>query len=77
MQLRQNARLIPKNWIVVGRALEPTLAATIANYDSHNRGRGKCGVSVTTVSMVLNDAPPARSISETTRKRVWMVANRL
>jgi len=38
---------------------------------------GKSGVSVTTVSMVLNDGPSARRISEPTRKRIWKVANRL
>jgi LacI family transcriptional regulator len=38
---------------------------------------GECGVSVTTVSMVLNDGPSARRISEPTRKRIWRVASRL
>jgi len=38
---------------------------------------GKSGVSVTTVSMVLNDGPSARRISEPTRKRIWKVANKL
>jgi DNA-binding LacI/PurR family transcriptional regulator len=38
---------------------------------------GESGVSVTTVSMVLNDGPSARRISEPTRKRIWKVANRL
>jgi len=38
---------------------------------------GKCGVSVTTVSMVLNDGPSAQRISEPTRKRIWKAANRL
>jgi LacI family transcriptional regulator len=33
--------------------------------------------SVTTVSMVLNDGPAARRISELTRKRIWKVASRL
>lgn len=38
---------------------------------------GKSGVSVTTVSMVLRDGPPARRISKETRKRIWKVANEL
>jgi DNA-binding LacI/PurR family transcriptional regulator len=38
---------------------------------------GESGVSVTTVSMVLNDGPAARRISESTRKRIWKVAGRL
>jgi len=38
---------------------------------------GQCGVSVTTVSMVLNNGPAARRISEPTRKRIWRVADRL
>jgi LacI family transcriptional regulator len=38
---------------------------------------GESGVSVTTVSMVLNNGPSARRISEPTRKRIWKVANRL
>ena len=38
---------------------------------------GECGVSVTTVSMVLNNGPSARRISEPTRKRIWKVANKL
>jgi len=38
---------------------------------------GECGVSVTTVSMVLNNGPSARRISEPTRKRIWKVADRL
>jgi LacI family transcriptional regulator len=38
---------------------------------------GKSGVSITTVSMVLNDGPSARRISEPTRRRIWKVANRL
>ncbi len=35
------------------------------------------GVSVTTVSMVLSDAPSAARISERTRKRIWSVADKL
>jgi LacI family transcriptional regulator len=38
---------------------------------------GQSGVSVTTVSMVLNAGPSARRISEPTRRRIWKVANRL
>jgi LacI family transcriptional regulator len=38
---------------------------------------GESGVSVTTVSMVLNDGPSAQRISQATRKRIWKVANRL
>jgi LacI family transcriptional regulator, galactose operon repressor len=38
---------------------------------------GKSGVSVTTVSMVLNDGPPAHRISGPTQKRIREVANRL
>jgi len=34
-------------------------------------------VSVTTVSMVLNDGPAAQRISEPTRKRIWKAADRL
>jgi LacI family transcriptional regulator len=35
------------------------------------------GVSVTTVSMVLNDGPSAQRISVKTRKRIWKIANQL
>ena len=35
---------------------------------------GESGVSVTTVSMVLNDGPSAQRISEKTRKRIWKIA---
>jgi len=35
------------------------------------------GVSMTTVSMVLNDGPAARRISDRTRKRIWRTARRL
>ena len=38
---------------------------------------GECGVSVTTVSMVLNNGPSARRISEPTRQRIWKVATKL
>lgn len=38
---------------------------------------GESGVSVTTVSLVLSDGPASRRISETTRRRIWTVANRL
>jgi LacI family transcriptional regulator len=38
---------------------------------------GESGVSVTTVSMVLNDGPSAKRISERTKKRVWKIANQL
>jgi DNA-binding LacI/PurR family transcriptional regulator len=38
---------------------------------------GQCGVSVTTVSMVLNNGPSARRISAPTRQRIWKVANKL
>ena len=38
---------------------------------------GESGVSVTTVSMVLNDGPSAQRISEKTRKRIWKIANEL
>jgi DNA-binding LacI/PurR family transcriptional regulator len=38
---------------------------------------GESGVSVTTVSMVLNDGAAARRISEPTRKRIWTAASRL
>jgi len=38
---------------------------------------GESGVSVTTVSMVLNNGPDAQRISEPTRKRIWKVASRL
>jgi LacI family transcriptional regulator len=36
---------------------------------------GESGVSVTTVSMVLNDGPSAQRISEKTRKRIWKIAH--
>jgi LacI family transcriptional regulator len=35
------------------------------------------GFSNTTVSLVLNDGPTARRISQSTRARIWQVANRL
>ena len=35
------------------------------------------GVSVTTVSMVLNDGPSAKRISDKTKKRIWEVARRI
>jgi len=38
---------------------------------------GESGVSVTTVSMVLNDGPSARRISDRTRRRIWKTASRL
>ena len=38
---------------------------------------GESGVSVTTVSMVLNDGPAARRISGQTRRRIWKTASRL
>ncbi|MGA8151863.1 MAG: LacI family DNA-binding transcriptional regulator [Terriglobales bacterium] len=38
---------------------------------------GESGVSVTTVSIVLNDGPSARRISDRTRRRIWKTANRL
>ncbi|MGA7906532.1 MAG: LacI family DNA-binding transcriptional regulator [Candidatus Sulfotelmatobacter sp.] len=38
---------------------------------------GQSGVSVTTVSMVLNDGPSAQRISEKTRKRIWRIAGEL
>lgn len=37
----------------------------------------KCGVSITTVSMVLSNGASARRISDPTRKRILQVANRL
>jgi LacI family transcriptional regulator len=37
---------------------------------------GESGVSVTTVSMVLNDGPSAQRISERTRKRIWKIAHK-
>jgi len=37
----------------------------------------ECGLSVTTVSMVLNHAPLARSIPESTKKRIIHVAEGL
>jgi LacI family transcriptional regulator len=38
---------------------------------------GQCGVSVTTVSMVLNNGPASQRISEPTRKRIWKAVGRL
>ena len=38
---------------------------------------GESGVSVTTVSMVLNNGPSAQRISEKTRKRIRKIANEL
>lgn len=38
---------------------------------------GACGVSVTTVSMVLSNGPASRRISQPTRTRIWKVVNRL
>jgi LacI family transcriptional regulator len=38
---------------------------------------GKSGFSVTTVSMVLNDGPAAKRISDRTRSHIWKVAERL
>jgi LacI family transcriptional regulator len=38
---------------------------------------GKCGVSVTTVSMVLSNGPAAQRISEPTRQRIRKVADKL
>jgi len=38
---------------------------------------GECGVSVTTVSMVLNNGPAAQRISESTRQRIRKVADKL
>jgi DNA-binding LacI/PurR family transcriptional regulator len=38
---------------------------------------GASGVSVTTVSMVLNEGPSSHRISEKTRKRIRRIANRL
>lgn len=35
------------------------------------------GFSLTTVSLVLNDGPPARRISVQTKKRIWKVAKQL
>ena len=37
---------------------------------------GESGVSVTTVSMVLNNGPSAQRISEKTRKRIWRIAHK-
>ena len=37
----------------------------------------KAGVSTTTVSIVLNQKPQARRVSETTRKRIWELAESL
>jgi len=38
---------------------------------------GESGFSVTTVSMVLNDGPAAKRISQRTRTHIWKVARRL